>query len=219
MTETAGSQPAPGANAQAPKKSWALAAAGWMFLAGAAAVLYVVFSGMSKPAPEAGLARYATGAMEKLVVLDAPPRQSALPFKDASGAERRLSEWRGKVTVVNFWATWCAPCVKEMPTLAALDKAFPNQPFDVVAISLDRPTDHDHAKEQLAKLTGGQLEFLIDTTMRILPDSATPDVMTGMPTTIVYDQNGQELARLAGEADWAAPEAKRLIEAALAGER
>jgi hypothetical protein len=98
-----------------------------------------------------------------------------------------------------------------MPTLAALDRAFEGKPFEVVAISVDRPRDVDFARKRLKELTGGQLEFLIDTTMTIAPDSGAQ----GMPTTILFDAQGRELARLAGEADWDSPEAIRLIEAAL----
>jgi thiol-disulfide isomerase/thioredoxin len=194
------------------RRSGALAAAGWLFLAGGLGFGYMLLQGMSKPAESAGLARFATGALAKLEVREAPPLQSSRPFKDATGAQRTLAAYRGKVTLVNFWATWCAPCVKEMPTLAALDQAFDGRGFEVVAISLDRLRDADLAQQKLAELTGGRLEFLIDTTMTIAPDSGAQ----GMPTTILYDANGQELARLAGEADWAAPEAKALIEAALA---
>jgi thiol-disulfide isomerase/thioredoxin len=199
-------------NEAAPRqKPWALAAAGWLFLAGGLALGYMLLAGMSKPAQSTGLARFAQGSLAKLEVRDAPPLQSSRPFRDAAGQERRLSAFHGKVTLVNFWASWCTPCVKEMPTLAALDRAFEGKPFEVVAISVDRPRDVDFARKRLKELTGGQLEFLIDTTMTIAPDSGAQ----GMPTTILFDAQGRELARLAGEADWDSPEAIRLIEAAL----
>lgn len=192
---------------------WTLRVAGIAALVGVVAVLYVVFAAMSKGATTGGVASFANGSMEKLRTLSEPRAQSSRPFKDANGATRTLADWRGKVTLVNFWATWCAPCVREMPTLAALDKTFEGKDFEVLAVSLDRQTDYDLAKEKLKTLSKGQLAFLIDTTMTIGPDSN----VAGMPTTILYDRNGREIARLAGEADWSSPEAKRLIQAALDG--
>lgn len=192
-------------------KSWALATAGWLFAAGAVAFAYMLFQGMSKPRDEAGFARFAVGAMQKLEVQPEPRPQSSRIFKDTQGAEKRLSDWRGQVILVNFWAQNCAPCVKEMPTLAALDKAFEGQGFEVVPIATERLRDVETSREKLTELAGGQLPFLVDTSMTIALDSGAP----GLPTTILYDRQGRELARLAGEADWGSPEAKRLIEAAL----
>jgi thiol-disulfide isomerase/thioredoxin len=197
--------------ASTQKKSWALTAAVWLFAAGALAFAYMLFEGMSKPREETGLARFATGALSRLEVLESPRAQSSRPFKDATGAEKRLSDWRGRVLLVNFWAHWCVPCVKEMPTLAALDKAFAGRDFDVLALAIERPIHVDISRARLQELVGEQLPFFVDSTMTIAPDSGAE----AMPTTILYDRQGRELARLEGDADWASPEAKRLIETAL----
>lgn len=197
-----------GKQSSAPVAAWI--AAGVAVLA-ALATVYVVSFLSSKPAGE-GYARFANGALEKLVVLEEAPAQPAERFTGADGQSSDLSDFRGRVVLVNFWATWCAPCLEEMPTLAALERAKGSSDFAVVPISVDGPTKETEARAMLARLAGNDLPFLIEPTRRI-PISARAG---GLPTTILYDREGRELARLAGAADWSSPEAVALIEAALA---
>lgn len=177
------------------------------------AVLYVVFAASSKPEQRSGLMRYARGEMAALTVLESPPPLSARPLRDAAGAETTLHAFTGQVMVVNLWATWCAPCVDEMPTLAALQRRFEGR-IRVVPVSVDGEGQRTRAMAQLHELSDGALPFLIDISRGVLFELGAP----GMPLTIVYDENGREVARLAGGADWASEEAVALIEAVLAGE-
>lgn len=153
-------------------------------------------------------ADHATGGLAKLEAMrDAPPRPDAA-LKAALGPRAPAGGLEGRVVVLNLWATWCAPCVTEMPTLAALQRARP-QGLVVVPVSVDRAADAAKAGARLAELSGGILPFAHDPTM-----AATFAVRArGFPTTIVYDRNGRERARLAGEADWSSPEALALIDA------
>ncbi|MBL8557747.1 MAG: TlpA family protein disulfide reductase [Hyphomonadaceae bacterium] len=188
-----------------------LKAAGWLGLFGLLAALYVLFTAVSKPADETSLKRFATGEMQKLVVVRDPPAQPLNVFFDATGAERRLSDFRGKVVLVNLWATWCAPCIEEMPTLAALADGYRGREFELVAISVDRNDMKARAQSDLKKLAGESLDFYQD------PGSAIAFEVKaqGMPTTILYDRSGREIARLAGAADWSSAEARALVDAAL----
>lgn len=183
-----------------------------MMAAGLAAVLYVVFAASSNPDQPSGLMQFARGEMSELVVLDAPPPLSGRTIRDATGAETTLTAQTGQVMVVNLWATWCAPCVEEMPTLGALQRRFEGR-VRVIAVSVDGEGQRERAQAQLAELSGGALPFYIDITRGVLFDLGAP----GMPVTIIYDAEGRELARLAGGADWDSPEAVSLIEAALSG--
>lgn len=191
----------------APMAAWI--AAGVAVLA-ACATVYVVSLLNSKPAA-AGYARFANGALEKLAVLEQAPPQPAERFIGADGQSAALADFRGRVILVNFWATWCAPCLEEMPDLAALERAKGSDDFAVVPISIDVATKEAEARAMLARLAGETLPFFIEPTRRI-PISAQA---AGVPTTILYDRDGRELARLAGAADWASPEAAALIDAAL----
>ena len=78
------------------------------------------------------------GAMSGFVLIKERVAAPTVPFQLADGSETDLTAFRGKVLIVNFWATWCAPCIKEMPSLDRLQAAFPGEAFEVVAISQDR---------------------------------------------------------------------------------
>jgi len=177
----------------------------------AAALLYVVLAPAAKPG--AGpMTAYAKGALEKLAVMPDPPAQPETPLVDAQGGVTTLPAMRGKVVLVNLWATWCAPCREEMPTLAALHQRFAGRDFAVVAISMDTEAKHAEAAQALAPMTDGALAFYAAPSISFASNLGAP----GLPATILYDRQGREIARLLGAADWGGAEAARLVEAALA---
>jgi thiol-disulfide isomerase/thioredoxin len=180
-------------------------------LVGAVAVLYVIAGAAFKPAGGSSLAGLATGPMKKLVAV-APAPPPSIPFKDAEGKDVTLADFRGDVLVVNLWATWCAPCVAEMPTLAKLQKAFEGRPVKVVAVSVDDAKSTDKAKAFIAQ--HGSLDFYQNPDLR-LPFAFNPPAAE-FPSTIIYDKQGVQRARLTGDADWSSPEAKAVIEKLLA---
>lgn len=118
-----------------------------------------------------------------------------------------------QVVVMNIWATWCAPCVLEMPTLAALQKSYAGKPVKVVTVSVDQADDLAKAQAFIAK--HAPLDFYIDRERKISFVLTPP--APGMPTTVIYGPDGMERARLAGEADWTSAEAKAVIDAVLGG--
>lgn len=179
---------------------------------GVLAFLYVVFSAVSKP-EDAGYGRFATGALKTLVVLEKPAAQSSKAFKTADGFDVTLQSFRGKVVVMNLWASWCAPCVEEMPTLGALQTAYAGQDLVVAPISIDVARARARAMTDLEQLSGGKLTFYNDPTAAIAYDSGAG---SGLPTTVIFARDGREIARVAGAADWNSPEAHALIDAALA---
>jgi thiol-disulfide isomerase/thioredoxin len=184
-----------------------------MLAAGALALLYVFFAAASKPEPSTGLARFATGHLRQLTVMEAPPAMPTRAIQDAAGQTTTLAQFRGEVVVLNLWATWCAPCLTEMPTLAALQRRYEGR-IRVIPISVDAEGQRARAQSKLAELSDGALPFFIDVTRGVVFDASAP----GMPVTIVYDRDGREVARLAGGADWSSDEAAALIDAVLAGE-
>ncbi|KAF0186593.1 MAG: redoxin domain-containing protein [Alphaproteobacteria bacterium] len=197
--------------ANAKTRPLALRVAGWLALVGLLAAVYVLFTAVSKPA-DSGYARFAKGAMVNLVTVRDPPPQPLTRFANAAGTELSLADFRGRVTLVNLWASWCAPCIEEMPTLAALQEAYPKEQFAVAAISIDRRDMAARARDDLKKLSGDRLAFYND------PSSAIAYEMKarGMPTSVLYARDGREIARLSGAANWSSPEARALIDAALA---
>jgi thiol-disulfide isomerase/thioredoxin len=201
------------ANSAPPQKPWALWAALTLLAAGTIAVLYVLFAATSKPEADAGLSRFARGDMQRLYVMEAPPSLPARTLRDAQGGETTLTAYQGEVLVVNLWATWCAPCMEEMPSLAEMQRNFEGR-VRVIPVSVDSEGDREKAIADLARLSGGSLPFLQDMTRGVLFDLQA----AGMPVTIIYNRQGEELARLAGGADWASEDATRLMEAVLAEE-
>jgi len=133
------------------------------------------------------------------------------PLVSANGKESRLADLRGRVALVNFWATWCAPCVREMPSLARLRKARGGKDFTVLAVSQDLK-GWPVITPFLARLGLQELPVLHD------PQGALGRALglRGLPTTVLLARDGRELGRLAGIAEWDSPEALALIDHYLA---
>lgn len=179
---------------------------------GVAGIVYIIAQASINPQRETNLKSLATGEMAKFATpVEAAPAP-VTSFQDAAGAQTRIADFKGKVTVVNLWATWCGPCVIEMPTLAKLAADYRGKPVQVVAISVDRPDDADKARVFIAKYA--PLAFYHDPKMA-LPFAFKPTA-SGMPTTIIYGADGVERGRLAGGADWGGKDAKALIDKVLA---
>jgi thiol-disulfide isomerase/thioredoxin len=159
------------------------------------------------------MTRFAHGQMHRLQVLaDAPPMPTRA-LRDAEGAETNLHAYAGEVLVVNFWATWCAPCMDEMPTLGILQRRFAGR-LRVLPVSVDSAPDLDKAKRELAQLSNGSLPFLSDISRGVLFDVRAP----GLPVTIIYAPDGREVARVGGGADWSGDDAGALIQSILGDE-
>jgi thiol-disulfide isomerase/thioredoxin len=189
---------------------WAL----WgVALFGVAAVVYIMAQASFKPAQDdGGLKDVTKGEMAKF---SRPAEAGAAPatsFTGPDGKPIRVADFKGKVVVMNIWATWCAPCVLEMPTLAKLQANYAGQPVEVVAVSIDSATALDKARMFIAK--NAPLKFYHDPNMK-MPFAVTPQA-PGMPTTIIYGPDGVERGRLAGGAEWSGPDAKALIDKIIA---
>jgi thiol-disulfide isomerase/thioredoxin len=127
-------------------------------------------------------------------------------WRSGEGAKVSLADFTGKVVMVNFWATWCAPCIRELPSINRLQAVLGGDDFTVVAINID--TGGEAVAAPFAKrLKIGNLDLYLD------PRGATSRAMgvNVMPTTVVYDRAGQEVGRLEGGAEWDSPEALALL--------
>ncbi len=185
--------------------------------AGAIAALYVMGLAACKPGPDVaagpGLASLAHGAMAKLQAPAAPASYPDASFVDGAGKPVKLTDFKGQAVVLNLWATWCAPCVKEMPTLAALQTAFAGKGVKVVALSADSAGQTDKAKAFIA--AHAPLDFYQDAKFAV-PSAITPHI-EGFPTTLLYDRGGRLKGVLQGDADWSSPEAKAVVQALASG--
>jgi thiol-disulfide isomerase/thioredoxin len=165
---------------------------------------------VSAPAASSPLASLNKGAMATLVVRPEPIDLPDFSF-DAAGAPKKLHDFAGKVVLLNIWATWCVPCREEMPALDKLEEKLGGKDFAVVAVNIDKGGAEKAAT--FLKETGAvRLPLYADPTGKVF---ATLKAV-GMPTTIILDRKGREIARLVGPADWASPEALAVIEAAIA---
>ena len=143
---------------------------------------------------------------EDLERIDPPAAVPDGVFTDASGAEHRLTEFKGRGMVVNLWATWCVPCVSEMPSLEVLSRALAPADIAVLPLSSDRGgADAVQGWFQQHNVTG--LPVLLD------PKGALARMFNarGIPTTIIINAKNQQVARLEGAADWGASDAQDLV--------
>jgi thiol-disulfide isomerase/thioredoxin len=148
----------------------------------------LTFSGACLGAPPAGTLH------EFKVRIDTPSTE----LRDSSGETLRLNSFKGRLVVINLWATWCAPCVKELPSLDQLAALLPKDRFIVAAVSQDKG-GAAIAGPFLDKLGMRNLQRLFDPSAKLSRDLG----IRGLPTTIVIDQNGLLAAKLEGITDWA----------------
>ncbi len=137
---------------------------------------------------------------DAVVLLDAPEPAPTTPYVAANGAETTLQAHAGKVIVLNFWATWCAPCVRELPSLDRLAAMLPADRFQVLALSTDRGGDKKAAP------------FLKDLGVETLAADLDPKSalarqlkLRGLPTTFFIDRAGRVIGKLEGVAEWDSP--------------
>ena len=155
-------------------------------------------------APSTG--RLNVGHMAGFVFKKEPEALAEVAFTDAKGESRTLADWKGRVVLLNLWATWCAPCRKEMPDLARLQKALGSEKFEVVALAVDR-AGIEAARKFLGSIEARELALYVDATAR----AGTALKAVGMPTTILIDALGREVGRLTGPAEWDSDDARRLV--------
>ncbi|WP_317056244.1 TlpA disulfide reductase family protein [Roseovarius rhodophyticola] len=173
-------------------------------------VLYMAlaFGANAALADSAQIAELREGDMKKLVVHSEPLNVSDTPFNAEDGGQMSLKDFKGKVTAVNFWAVWCAPCRHEMPMLSDLQTELGGDDFEVVTIAMGRNAPQ------------AMVQFFGEIGVENLPLHADPRMglsremgVFGLPVTILLDRNGQEVARLQGDAQWNSDSAKNIIRA------
>jgi thiol-disulfide isomerase/thioredoxin len=146
------------------------------------------------------------GWMKNFTPTTSPAPAPPFSFQDPKLKSFGLSDFKGRLVLVNFWATWCGPCIREMPTLLNLQKKLGGKDFQVIALSEDR--------KGWPVIT----PFLTENNLTDLPVFYDPRGkasralgVKGLPTTILFDRSGRELGRLAGVAEWDADEVLALI--------
>ena len=168
-----------------------------------AAAVIVVFLVSSRSGDDASSLR-AEGQVRNFLVGDRPGPDTQ--WRSGEGAKVSLADFSGKVVMVNFWATWCSPCIRELPSINRLQAELGGADFTVVAINIDAGGAAD-AAPYAKDLKIGNLDLYLD------PRGDTSRAMgvKVLPTTVVYDRTGQEVGRLEGGAEWDSPEALALL--------
>jgi len=137
---------------------------------------------------------------------DRPRPVPEVRFLDGEGRALTLDRFHGKVVLLNLWATWCAPCRREMPTLDNLQARLGGDDFEVVALAVDRGGGAK-VKAFLEELELGRLALYLDPSSRALRALGA----YGLPTTLLIDREGGEVMRAIGPAEWDGPEIVALI--------
>ncbi len=163
----------------------------------------------SSQAPQANVATASNSAMpEAAGALDIAQRGAAMPkaaFTGPDGAKTTLSAFRGKPVLLNLWATWCGPCVKEMPSL---DRLASRGDGKLVVLTVSQDIQGKPVVDPWWRARGfTHLKPSLD------PENGLSTVIGGgmLPTTVLYDKNGKEVWRIAGAMDWDGPRANTLL--------
>ncbi len=166
------------------------------------------------PAILAGMKKAAIGDVAGFSVNAEPKMLGNFTFKAPDGTARAFADFQGKVILVNLWATWCAPCRKEMPALDELQRGRGGKDFEVVAVNVDT-REPEKAPEFLDEIGVTSLTRYQDSSGGLLQDMKKANRAPGLPTTVLLDGKGCELGFLLGPAEWAGKDALALVDAAL----
>lgn len=148
---------------------------------------------------------------QNLIVNRTPSPVASIEFEDQGGKTRNLGDFKGKIIVLNIWATWCVPCRKEMPTLDHLQAALGGPDFEVVPVSIDLG-GIVAVRKFYADIGVLNLSIYVDISGR-----ATHQIGAfGVPTTLILDRDREEIARAVGPAEWDSPEIMQFLRSVIA---
>jgi thiol-disulfide isomerase/thioredoxin len=169
-----------------------------------------------RPAQETAvkLGQFARGEVAGFAPTASPRRWLDLSFKDAAGQTKTLADWQGRTVLLNLWATWCIPCRKEMHSLDALQQKLDSPNFEVVAVNTDT-RDPEKPKAWFKDVGIARLAYYADPSNKIFQNLKVAGKAHGLPTTLLLDGAGCELAAIEGPAEWASADAVDMISAAL----
>jgi thiol-disulfide isomerase/thioredoxin len=152
-----------------------------------------------------------TGEMQKLVPTPDPMPLPQQPLLDANDFPQSLEDWRGKVLLINFWATWCAPCRAELGALERLAAARNGGDFEVITIATG-PNPVPAIRRLFEELGISRLPILRDPDLTFAREMG----VLGLPVSVLVGPDGMEIARLVGDAEWDSPEAIAVVDALVA---
>jgi thiol-disulfide isomerase/thioredoxin len=181
-----------------------------MRLSALAVLLSAALAAPPAAADMAELEALRDGSLKKLMFSEPKP-VTEVGFTDLDGGSHSLADYDGQIVLLNFWATWCAPCRKEMPALDALQAELGGADFQVVTVATGRNSP------------AGLTRFFADEAIENLPLFTDPKqelarnmAVLGLPVTVLIDRQGNEIARLMGDADWNSDSARAIIAALIA---
>lgn len=161
----------------------------------------------------AAMKPFARGELAAFQPASTPKDLSKIAFKDKDGKDVTIADWKGRIVLLNMWATWCAPCRREMPALQKLQVELGGEQFEVVPVSVDLGDD-TKPKRFYKKAKLDNLPFYADGTMKVFENLKKQGLAFGMPTTVIIDKDGCSLGVLNGPAEWASDDAKALVRSA-----
>ena len=174
------------------------------------AVLYLGLAVFANGAAAEGIADLRDGDMRKLN-LSEPVALPEVPFEAEDGTEMTLAAYEGRIVVLNFWATWCAPCRHEMPTLSALQAGMGGEDLAVVTIATGR-NPAPAMRDFFAEIGVDNLPLHRDPQQALARNLG----VLGLPVTLILDREGREIGRLQGDADWNSESAQAILAALIA---